>query len=105
MTIIQLFVRLDLSLSWLYAEYSQYIDIRMGADDIHALENYDTCITILLTLLKEKKAESLFNQLLIQAPVLTEETFLLIKHFCVQDGEEEAAQRYNFRSNSWYIFV
>lgn len=85
--------RLDLALSWLYAEYSQYIDIRMGPDDIHALENYNTCITILLTLLKEKRADSLFNQLLLQAPVLTEETFRMITNFCI-DGDEEHAQRY-----------
>lgn len=81
-----------MALSWLYAEYSQYIDIRMGPDDIHALENYNTCITILLTLLKEKRADSLFNKLLLQAPVLTEETFRMITNFCM-DGDEDHAQR------------
>ena len=81
-----------MALSWLYAEYSQYIDIRMGPEDLPALENYNTCITILLTLLKEKRANSLFNKILLQAPILTDEAFKLITHFCREGADEEHAQ-------------
>ena len=86
--------RLELSLCWLYAEYSQYLDIRMGPEDITALDNYNTCIMIILTLLKEKKADTMFNQILLQAPIFTEEVFDMIQHFCSNADEESSAQGY-----------
>ncbi|CAG5098850.1 Oidioi.mRNA.OKI2018_I69.XSR.g16034.t1.cds [Oikopleura dioica] len=78
--------RIEMSLSWLYAEYEKYLDIRESPSDMQALENYNVCIGILLTVLKEKNADAMFEQLLFQAPILTEDTFGILMQFCV-DGE------------------
>ncbi len=83
--------RIEIALSWLYAEYDKYLDVRESPSDMQALENYNLCITILLTLLKEKNADVMFDQLLFQAPLLTEDTFGLLIQFCV-DGEGESSE-------------
>ena len=52
---------MDLSLCWLYAEYSQYIENRDDETDIVALENYNCCIQMILSILADKKVDWKFT--------------------------------------------
>ena len=84
-----LFFRMDLSLCWLYAEYAHYIDTRDGENDMVAVESYDCCIQIILSIFADKKCLTMMAQTIKQAPLLTQPALIMIRDFC---QDEENAQ-------------
>ena len=81
--------RMDLSLCWLYAEYAHYIDTRDGENDMVAVESYDCCIQIILSIFADKKCLTMMAQTIKQAPLLTQPALIMIRDFC---QDEENAQ-------------
>ena len=80
---------MDLSLCWLYAEYAHYVDIRDGENDMVAVESYDCCIQIILSIFADKKCLTMMAQTIKQAPLLTQPALIMIRDFC---QDEENAQ-------------
>ena len=67
--------RMDLSMTWLYAEYTNYLTNRDGENDLVALENYNLCIELILTILTQQKCLTMMSQIIKQAPMLTSRCF------------------------------
>ena len=59
-------LRMDLSMTWLYSEYTNYLANRVGEDDMDALENYNCCIELILTILTQQKCMSMMSQIIKQ---------------------------------------
>ena len=57
---------MDLSMTWLYAEYTNYLTNRAGENDMDALENYNCCIELILTILTQQKCMSMMSQIIKQ---------------------------------------
>ena len=66
---------MDLSMTWLYAEYTNYLTNRDGENDLVALENYNLCIELILTILTQQKCLTMMSQIIKQAPMLTSRCF------------------------------
>ena len=53
-------------MTWLYAEYTNYLTNRAGENDMDALENYNCCIELILTILTQQKCMSMMSQIIKQ---------------------------------------
>ena len=62
-------------MTWLYAEYTNYLTNRDGENDLVALENYNLCIELILTILTQQKCLTMMSQIIKQAPMLTSRCF------------------------------
>lgn len=74
--------RSSLAFAWLYEEFNIYLENK--SNDHAAHENYDACLTGLLTGIREKleTKEELFSKLVLQAPLLTDGAVKQIKLYC-----------------------
>ncbi|XP_051900217.1 symplekin [Pristis pectinata] len=72
--------RVDLAFAWLYQEYNLYLSQWPNG----TLENYDECLTSLLSGLQEKpdQKDGLFTKLVLEAPSITDNALEVIRRYC-----------------------
>ncbi|XP_067875156.1 symplekin isoform X2 [Heterodontus francisci] len=72
--------RVDLAFAWLYQEYNMYLSQWPNG----TLENYDECLTSLLSGLQEKpdQKDGLFTKLVLEAPSITDSALEVIRKYC-----------------------
>ncbi|XP_059807363.1 symplekin isoform X1 [Hypanus sabinus] len=72
--------RVDLAFAWLYQEYNLYLSQWPNG----SLENYDECLTSLLSGLQEKpdQKDGLFTKLVLEAPSITDNALEVIRRYC-----------------------
>ncbi|XP_059496865.1 symplekin isoform X1 [Stegostoma tigrinum] len=72
--------RVDLAFAWLYQEYNLYLEKWPNGN----LENYDECLTSLLSGLQEKpdQKDGLFTKLVLEAPCITDSALEVIRRYC-----------------------
>ncbi|XP_078287131.1 symplekin isoform X2 [Rhinoraja longicauda] len=72
--------RVDLAFAWLYQEYNLYLSHWPNG----MLENYDECLTSLLSGLQEKpdQKDGLFTKLVLEAPFITDNALEVIRRYC-----------------------
>uniref|UniRef100_UPI00398E4AEC symplekin n=1 Tax=Pristiophorus japonicus TaxID=55135 RepID=UPI00398E4AEC len=72
--------RVDLAFAWLYQEYNLYLSHWPNG----ALDNYDECLTSLLSGLQEKpdQKDGLFTKLVLEAPSITDSALEVIRRYC-----------------------
>ena len=78
---------MDVSLRWLYAEYTNYLEEREDETDTAALENYNCCIQMIFSIVADRKCLTLMSAIIKQAPLLTDRALLMIRDLCDQDEE------------------
>ncbi|XP_069764976.1 symplekin isoform X1 [Narcine bancroftii] len=72
--------RVDLAFAWLYQEYNLYLSQWPSG----SLQNYDECLTSLLSGLQEKpdQKDGLFTKLVLEAPSITDDALEVIRRYC-----------------------
>ncbi|XP_032870398.1 symplekin [Amblyraja radiata] len=72
--------RVDLAFAWLYQEYNLYLSHWPNG----MLDNYDACLTSLLSGLQEKpdQKDGLFTKLVLEAPCITDNALEVIRRYC-----------------------
>nr|XP_039265830.1 symplekin-like [Styela clava] len=84
--------RSSLAFAWLYEEFNIYLENSRGSNDKSAQENYDACLTGLLQGFREKPEtrDSLFNKLVMQAPLLTDGAIKQVRLYCEDEKRSQS---------------